>query len=85
MIQTVVHILSNGRKVGDGSIEFKDVEEALDFEATFNEAMSSYRLHIFPLSESSHVYDEEDMCPNCVTPWKCNGPHILDGIPVDIS
>ena len=18
----------------------------------------------------------EDMCPNCVTPWKCNGPHI---------
>lgn len=20
--------------------------------------------------------DEEYMCPNCVTPWKCNGPHI---------
>lgn len=20
--------------------------------------------------------DEVDMCPNCVTPWKCNGPHI---------
>lgn len=19
---------------------------------------------------------EDDMCPNCVTPWKCNGPHI---------
>lgn len=18
----------------------------------------------------------DDMCPNCVTPWKCNGPHI---------
>jgi len=18
----------------------------------------------------------EYMCPNCVTPWKCNGPHI---------
>lgn len=18
----------------------------------------------------------EEMCPNCVTPWKCNGPHI---------
>ena len=17
----------------------------------------------------------DDMCPNCVTPWKCNGPH----------
>ena len=21
--------------------------------------------------------DDDDMCPNCVTPWKCNGPHIL--------
>lgn len=21
---------------------------------------------------------DEDMCPNCVTPWKCNGPHLLD-------
>jgi hypothetical protein len=21
--------------------------------------------------------DEDDgMCPNCVTPWKCNGPHV---------
>jgi hypothetical protein len=20
--------------------------------------------------------NEDDMCPNCVTPWKCNGPHI---------
>ena len=19
---------------------------------------------------------EDDMCPNCCTPWKCNGPHI---------
>jgi|GEM_PF-4308996 len=24
-------------------------------------------------------YDEADnMCPNCVTPWKCNGPHLSD-------
>lgn len=22
---------------------------------------------------------ENEMCPNCVTPWKCNGPHILEG------
>lgn len=20
--------------------------------------------------------DEGDMCPNCNTPWKCNGPHL---------
>jgi hypothetical protein len=19
---------------------------------------------------------EDEMCPNCVTPWKCNGPHL---------
>lgn len=22
--------------------------------------------------------DDDDMCPNCVTPWKCNGPHLLN-------
>lgn len=21
---------------------------------------------------------EEDLCPNCVTLWKCNGPHIIE-------
>ena len=21
------------------------------------------------------VLEDDDMCPNCVTPWKCNGPH----------
>lgn len=20
--------------------------------------------------------DADDMCPNCLTPWKCNGPHV---------
>jgi len=24
-------------------------------------------------------YDPDYMCPNCVTPWKCNGPHIAEG------
>ena len=24
------------------------------------------------------VYHEDYMCPNCVTPWKCNGPHIME-------
>lgn len=24
-------------------------------------------------------WDEADgMCPNCITPWKCNGPHLSD-------
>lgn len=21
-------------------------------------------------------YPDQPMCPNCVTPWKCNGPHM---------
>lgn len=24
-------------------------------------------------------YPDQPMCPNCVTPWKCNGPHIPEG------
>ena len=22
------------------------------------------------------MHSDEYLCPNCVTPWKCNGPHI---------
>lgn len=22
--------------------------------------------------------DPDYMCPNCVTPWKCNGPHLVE-------
>lgn len=25
------------------------------------------------------------MCPNCVTPWKCNGPHLLNQTPAALS
>ena len=25
---------------------------------------------------TSNWDEADDMCPNCVTPWKCNGPHI---------
>lgn len=36
--------------------------------------------HIHPRgSEVVHpvpILDDEYLCPNCVTPWKCNGPHI---------
>lgn len=30
-------------------------------------------------------FDESDgMCPNCVTPWKCNGPHDYKKTPYSI-
>ena len=22
--------------------------------------------------------DADGMCPNCQTPWKCNGPHLIE-------
>jgi hypothetical protein len=28
--------------------------------------------------ESGERCDHEYMCPNCVTPWRCNGPHLRD-------
>jgi len=27
----------------------------------------------------------DEMCPNCVTPWKCNGPHIMEKDPNGIE
>ena len=30
----------------------------------------------------AHV-DEDWLCPNCVTPWKCNGPHEFPDLPPD--
>lgn len=29
--------------------------------------------------EIGHFMVEDYMCPNCVKPWKCNGPHIEEG------
>ena len=26
-------------------------------------------------NKNGHIVDY-DLCPNCITPWKCNGPHI---------
>lgn len=33
-------------------------------------AQAEYRLKSLP--------EVDEMCPNCVTPWKCNGPHEYD-------
>jgi hypothetical protein len=22
------------------------------------------------------MIDDDDLCPNCISPWKCNGPHV---------
>lgn len=38
---------------------------------SFKDVSSHYTL-VEVLGESK---EEDDMCPNCVTPWKCNGPH----------
>jgi len=39
--------------------------------------MSSCDLSRFELLELLGCESgDDDMCPNCVTPWKCNGPHL---------
>ena len=36
------------------------------------------------LPELAYGVDQADyMCPNCVTPWKCNGPHITAECPFE--
>lgn len=34
-----------------------------------------------PRTWSEEWDDSDRMCPNCVTPWKCNGPHLNDETP----
>jgi hypothetical protein len=31
-----------------------------------------------PMPDSEAFDEAGNMCPNCVTPWKCNGPHLAD-------
>ena len=31
-----------------------------------------------PQPTSGTEGQDEDMCPNCVTPWKCNEPHLTE-------
>ena len=39
--------------------------------------LSKSELRHFELLEVLGSFGEEEcMCPNCVTPWKCNGPHL---------
>lgn len=46
---------------------------------SLKEASSHYTL-VEVLGKSKEVLgnskEVDDMCPNCVTPWKCNGPHL---------
>ncbi len=33
------------------------------------------------INKLNYNYNLDDaMCPNCVTPWKCNGPHLLPDV-----
>jgi len=37
---------------------------------------SCYTEEVLRIADLALFPQEEDMCPNCVTPWKCNGPHL---------
>ena len=38
-------------------------------------AQDYVRTLLVPAVDERAASSEPEMCPNCVTPWKCNGPH----------
>lgn len=44
----------------------------------FLKAMHDRRRYLEGFEAPPVVEDQfvEEMCPNCLTPWKCNGPHL---------
>lgn len=41
------------------------------------EALAAVRAAVEGMNRSPYFAAEgDDMCPNCATPWKCNGPHV---------
>lgn len=62
---------------GDAWIHEDDEGYVMDREQAVNDALA--RLSVGeprPESLDPLAAQEADMCPNCVTPWKCNGPHL---------
>jgi len=47
-------------------------------------AVLAWRLHrrtvddVRPMEGSASWDDADVMCGNCQTPWKCNGPHVIE-------
>ena len=46
-------------------------------EATLRHFLA-FNKHAGPSWTRKDNWDCDDMCPNCVTPWKCNGPHNVE-------
>lgn len=56
-----------GLEIKEG--QMRSIQNAADNSIGF--AMDTeYRLKTLP--------EVDEMCPNCVTPWKCNGPHTIE-------
>ena len=55
---------------------------AYDRLLTFIHEVAARALLSEPTPAPVEPYDEtDDMCPNCQTPWKCNGPHFAEFTP----
>lgn len=55
-------------------LEYDDDQALLN--AAVDAEIAKDGAHVAP--QVSATRPDEYMCPNCVTPWKCNGPHIPD-------
>lgn len=36
------------------------------------------------LADAEPWHEDDYLCPNCCTPWKCNGPHLVEGAEVTL-
>lgn len=48
--------------------------DALD--GSVDGAWAALRTALAAFPDHTPDLDDDGMCPNCVTPWKCNGPHL---------
>lgn len=56
--------------------ERNDYETLEDGKAACQQHFNAYvRTLLAPTVDERAASSEPEMCPNCVTPWKCNGPH----------
>lgn len=72
------HLLGKGTMQPVVSADFarqleRELAEANAWIAAQRQAILGVPSAIEPMTQP---LPEEEMCPNCVTPWKCNGPHV---------
>lgn len=80
-----VEEVNNSWHEEDGEVRYREGmwDDLIDLRRAYNAYEDEQAAPATPAgtgrTEPREPFDEADgMCPNCVTPWKCNGPHLSD-------